>query len=215
MHGPVVSDGRGRAAVLERLKRGGPASAAELAGALHISDVAVRQHLHGLAEDGAVSYVDEAHGRGRPLRRWALTGDGHRRFADAHAELSVGLLDAARAALGEGAVQRLLDHRMRDTVARYRARIPDDAKLCRKVRILAELRSAEGYMAESRREGPGRYLLIENHCPIGDAAAHCAGLCGSEQTVFEAVLGPEVTVTRIEHRAQGGRRCAFQVAARG
>jgi len=216
--GPVAKssglDNRGRHAVLDQLKRSGPALAAELAERLHISDVAVRQHLHGLAEDGVVAYVDETHGRGRPARRWALTDAGHRRFADAHAELSVDLLEAARETLGEVAVQRLLDRRVLDTVVRYRTRIPADAKLCRKVRLLMELRTAEGYMADMQREARGQYLLVENHCPIGDAAARCAGLCGSEQAIFEAVLGDDVSVRREEHLASGARRCVYRITRR-
>ena len=38
-----------------------------------------------------------------------------------------------------------------------------------RVARLAELRTAEGYMVECRREGDG-FVLAENHCPICAAA---------------------------------------------
>ncbi len=60
-------------------------------------------------------------------------------------------------------------------------------------------------------EGHGRFLLIENHCPICAAARACQGLCRSELAIFRAVLGPDVSVERIEHIPTGARRCAYRV----
>ena len=58
-------------------------------------------------------------------------------------------------------------------------------------------------MAESRAEGDG-YVLIENHCPICVAATACQGFCRSELDTFREVLGPDVSVERIEHIVEWG-----------
>jgi predicted ArsR family transcriptional regulator len=58
-------------------------------------------------------------------------------------------------------------------------------------------------------------LLIENHCPICAAARACTNLCAGELRVFQQVLGPGVTVERIDHILAGARRCAYRVKARG
>jgi predicted ArsR family transcriptional regulator len=75
---------------------------------------------------------------------------------------------------------------------------------------LAEARTREGYMAESRPEGEG-YLLVENHCPICVAATACQGFCRAELDTFREVLGPDVAVERTEHIVNGDRRCAYRV----
>lgn len=204
-------DSRGRAAVLAVIKRHGPSPAGEVATALHISDIAVRQHLHALAAEGLVDFEEESRGRGRPTKVWRLTGVSNGQFADTHADLSIDLLEAARASLGDAAVQTLLDYRVRDTVARYAQSMPSDTSVCRRVKKLAELRSAEGYMAEVVREARGVFLLIENHCPISDAAARCSGLCGSELAIFELVMGAGIHVERCEHIGGGGQRCVYRM----
>lgn len=66
-------------------------------------------------------------------------------------------------------------------------------------------------MAEVRRERPGTFVLVENHCPICAAATACQGFCTSELDLFRSVLGPGVDVERTEHIVGGDRRCAYRV----
>ena len=87
---------------------------------------------------------------------------------------------------------------------------PSDS-LPARLKALAAQRSEEGYMAEVEKEGPGSYLLIENHCPVCSAAAACQGLCAMELEVFQEVLGPGVEVARTDHILAGARRCAYRV----
>ncbi|MEO1084710.1 MAG: MarR family transcriptional regulator, partial [Acidobacteriota bacterium] len=95
----------------------------------------------------------------------------------------------------------------------YRAALDPLPSLAEKVTRLAELRDAEGYMAESREEADGGFLLLENHCPICAAATTCQALCRSELEIFRAALGPGVTVERQEHILAGTRRCAYRIAS--
>lgn len=84
-----------------------------------------------------------------------------------------------------------------------------------KLEALAELRSAEGYMAEVRKEGQG-FTFIENHCPICAAAKACQAFCSSELNTFQRLLGDGCQIRRTEHITGGARRCAYTVeVARG
>jgi predicted ArsR family transcriptional regulator len=85
------------------------------------------------------------------------------------------------------------------------------AALGERMARLAEARTREGYMAESRADGEG-YVLVENHCPICVAAKTCQGFCRAELDTFRAVLGHDATVERTEHIIQGDRRCAYRVS---
>jgi predicted ArsR family transcriptional regulator len=80
-----------------------------------------------------------------------------------------------------------------------------------RVARLAEVRTREGYMAESWAEGDG-YLLVENHCPICVAPTVCQGFCRAELDTFRQVLGPDASVERTEHIVNGDRRCAYKIA---
>ncbi|MEA1650818.1 MarR family transcriptional regulator [Nitrospirillum sp. BR 11164] len=163
-----------------------------------------------LAEDGLVVSVGEgAAGRGRPRQLWHLTAAGHAQFPDGHAALTTALLSTLVAQLGAGALDAVIAGREAETLARYRAELADAPDLAARVRRLAAIRTAEGYMADSWMLDDGSWLLVENHCPICAAATACAGFCRSELETFRTVLGARVD--RAEHIPQGARRCAYRI----
>lgn len=82
-------------------------------------------------------------------------------------------------------------------------------ELRERIALLAKLRTWEGYMAEYEDLGDGRFLFIENNCPICAAAAVCQGFCRAELTVFKQVL--DAQVERVEHILDQARRCAYIV----
>ncbi len=202
-----------RQRVLDCLKRRGPLATAEVAASLDMTSVAARQHLSALADAGLVACATQPpQGRGRPAAMWDLTERSRQAFPDRHAELTVGLLEAMRQAVGPEGVHRIVEVRARDQAQQYAAALPGEStSLRRRVEALAAMRSAEGYMAEVREVGRGEYHLIEHHCPICDAAKTCLGLCDAELEVFRRCLGRGVRVERIEHMLSQGRRCTYRI----
>ena len=89
----------------------------------------------------------------------------------------------------------------------------DDRGVAVAVRLqrLAELRTAEGYLAEVVSDDDG-HVLVEHHCPVRDAAGACEGLCGAELELFRNVLGPGVSVERAQHLLSGDGRCAYRIS---
>jgi predicted ArsR family transcriptional regulator len=212
---PAPSAGTTRRAIVKRLKADGPLDSARLARKLNLTPMAVRQHLYALQKEKLVTAEERRGPMGRPAKYWQLTREADRLFPDAYAELSVALIGALGEAFGPAGVQRVLDSRCAAQRTTYRARIPSAAPLGDKLRALAKQRTAEGYMAEVRRDGDG-FLFIENHCPICAAASVCQGFCSTELDLFRDVLGPGVRVERGEHIVSGDRRCVYRVApARG
>lgn len=211
MRPPALSAAKER--ILLALKTKGPQPAPRLARNLGVTPMAIRQHLASLGEEGLVEYEDVRGRVGRPKRVWRLA-DSEKvdaRFPDSHAELTLGLLDAARAAFGEKGIDRLIRERGKRQLADYRRRIPVDAPLPRRLAALAAVRRDEGYMAEWSREKDGSYLFVESHCPICAAARACRGLCRGELELFRKLLGPEASVQRAEYLLEGGRRCVYRV----
>ena len=89
--------------------------------------------------------------------------------------------------------------------------MPKRGSLLRRLEALANIRTGEGYMAEVVEDSDGSLLLIENHCPICDAARVCTGLCAGELEVFQTVLGSRVQIERGEHILEGSRRCTYRI----
>lgn len=196
--------------ILGLIKRRGRQRAADLAAALAITPEAARQQLLRLAESGLVVGTLERGGLGRPAQLWALSAAGEARFPDAHAELTVRLIDAVRSELGEAALERLVVARERDSRAAYAREMQGAADLAERVARLAAIRTREGYLAEWWVIEDG-FMLVENHCPICAAATACRGFCRAELEVFQETLGPSVTVERTEHIPLGARRCAYRI----
>jgi len=199
--------------VLYLLKSKGPQTAAQLAKRLGVTAMAVRQHLYRFGRDGLVEFADQRRPVGRPVRVWRLTERAAARFPESHAELTLEMIAAVRAAFGEEGLDRLLAERTRLQLRAYRERIraASDGSLKSRVRVLAAIRREQGYMAVCVTRADGSLLLRENHCPICVAAKSCQGLCREELGLFRAVLGTRAQVERTDHIIAGASRCAYVI----
>jgi predicted ArsR family transcriptional regulator len=196
--------------ILFLLKTKGPQQASHLARRLEVTPMAVRQHLYAMQQQGQVEYADERRSVGRPARIWQLTRATQQHFPDSHGELTVGILKAASQVFGEKGVAKLIAERTRMQARAYGRRMAGKDDLGAKVAELAAIRSEEGYMAESEQQPDGTLLLIENHCPICDAASQCVDLCRGELKLFTRLLGG-CRIVREEHILSGQRRCLYRI----
>lgn len=198
--------------ILLLIKTRGPVSTATLAQALGMTAEAARQQVQKLTASGLIEgRQDGAAGVGRPRQVWALTEAGNGRFPDAHAQLTVQLIGSIRQLFGEAGLERLIGQREIESRAAYAA-LCTAKTLPRRLEQLAAVRTREGYMARTERDGRD-WLLIEDHCPICAAARSCQGFCRSELQLFQEVVGPGAKVTREEHLLAGARRCVYRIAA--
>ena len=207
-----------RQKILSLLKTSGPLSADRLSQELDLSAMAVRQHLYAMAREKLVSYEEEARkvdgrsAKGRPTKLWQLTAAADDFFPDGHGAFSVELIESLRKVFGEKGMERLLESRAKDQIAQYGRELKGASSLPKRLQVLAELRSREGYMAEVVSEGRNEFLLLEHHCPICSAAKNCTGICNRELEVFQKVLGKGVFVERESHILAGATRCAYRVS---
>ncbi len=202
-------------AILALLKARGIMSAVDLADKLNMTAIGMRQHLKRMSQAGMIkaASIEEVSqkGAGRPAASWELTAQSHNKFGDSHALLTKDLIDGARAVFGEEGVEQLVAYREDLTLKLYQEALSDSGSLKARVDKLVELREQEGYMAEAEEDGNGGFLFIENHCPICTAAMTCQGFCRAELTVFQTVLGTDVSVERVEYLLEGGRRCSYSI----
>lgn len=196
------------------LKTRGAQTTRLLADALEISVPGVQQQLNRLEVDGMVESRRNSGGVGRPALSWSLTESALAKFPDTHAELTVTLIESIRRSLGDAALEAVIAERETSSRERYRDGLAGIKTLKTRIKRLAELRTAEGYMAEVERLPDQSWVLAENHCPICAAARSCQGFCRHELDLFRELLAPEATVERVEYILTGGRRCAYRIRPR-
>jgi predicted ArsR family transcriptional regulator len=196
--------------IIQLLKTQGPQTAKVLASELSLTTMGVRQHMQALEDEGDVIFEDIKASRGRPTRVWSLTSKSNSHFGDRHEELSVQLIDSVITIFGDSGLDKLITHREETSLALYQKRLKEEVTLVAKLTALAELRSAEGYMATVTQEADF-YWLLENHCPICAAASQCLSFCRSELNLFQTLLNDTASVSREEHIIEGARRCAYKV----
>lgn len=192
------------------LKMRGPQPASVLAKELGMTSEGARLQLVKLQDEGLVQSAAAAKGVGRPTVLYELTAAGNARFPNTHAELTVQLLQGIAGVLGPEALDALIANREQWTTRRYAEALQGAPDLEERLTRLAQIRSAEGYMAEWQTTDAG-YLFVENHCPICAAAQTCQGFCRAELTTFSQVLGEQTQVERTSHILAGARRCAYLV----
>jgi len=197
--------------ILFHLKARGPQTAFDVGSRFGMTPTGARQHLCKLESDGLVEAEFRRQRRGRPKKYWHLTGRGHGRFPDRHADLTLELLAATKSIFGEKGLARLVRRRENDSLALYHKELSQRRSLAGKLAALADIRSREGYMASCSKQADGTFLLVEDHCPICAAAATCQALCRSELAIFRKVLGHGIVVERVDHVLAGARRCAYRV----
>lgn len=202
-----------RQSVAERLmtllKTRGEMQASDAGHLLGTTGEAARQQFVKLAKDGLAEAKAVSQGVGRPAQYWQLTAKGHAHFPDAHADLTVQLLQLIRTSLGESALDQLITSRESQTLDNYRQAMKGANSLEERLQRLTAIRTREGYMADWTLQKDGSYLFVENHCPICAAATTCQVFCRAERDVFRDVL--EANVERTEHILQGARRCAYVI----
>jgi len=207
---PLAGFGATKRALLETLKREGPLDLGTLSGRLAISKAAVHKHVAQLEARGLVERTTRRGAAGRPALLVRLSPQGGAAFPRAYASITCAALGFIERKLGRAAVEAALRERQREVAKEYAPQL-EGGSLGERVRGLAALRDAEGYMAESRKAGKG-FELVEHNCPILAVAEQYGEACEVERELFARVLQARVETT---HRVVAGQPlCRFVIAPR-
>jgi predicted ArsR family transcriptional regulator len=201
-----------RKQILDLTRTRGPFTTTQLASCLGVTTTAIRRHLLSLEQEGLLFKQNRRGNVGRPSQVWDLTRVGRRAFHDAHAEFCVRLIESVRQVWGADGLQAVLDAMAREDAGEVAAHLGLIPTREARVRALVALRREQGYMAEYGRDPEtGADLLIENHCPVEDAARSCGQVCDQELSMLSQVMGDDVSVVRMEHLLDGDRRCVYGI----
>lgn len=213
-----MNEGGTRQALLELLKRKGELDVAAMAEALGISNVAVRQHLSLLEQAGQVTARQVRRPVGRPARLFRLTEEAEAEFPQSSDTVALDLLARLEKLMGAEALEQLFEARMKDLLKAYGERLKGAVTLPEKLKVLAQIRDEEGYLAAAAEapeaEAQGGIKLVEHHCPIFAIAKQHPSVCRYEKELFRRVLGVK-DLKRTEHIRMGGKACVYQVPPEG
>jgi len=197
-----------RSEILSLIKRHGPMTVQELSRGIAITPMGVRQHLAILERDGLLRSDGIRRGQGRPSRMYSITPQGDAVFPRTYEQVATSLLDDVRAIDGDAKVDALFEHRRARQLEQYRA-VMAGKDLPERVAALAELRDAEGYLAEHEQQDKNTFVLVEHNCPIRSVASAYAQACACELALFSDALGAEVG--RTDHILAGAPCCRFVI----
>ena len=194
---------RGR--VLASLRRG-PATVEELAGALGLTDNAIRAHLTALDRDGLVRQagVRRGPGAGKPAAVYELAADAEVRFSRAYAPVLTALLEELSGRLAPAELEAV----MLEVGSRLAADVPRRAgSIESRVRDAAALLNELGGDASVEPAAAG-LLIRGNGCPLAAAVARQPGTCRAVQGLLSEIIGVPVVLCC----DQGSKpRCCFTV----
>lgn len=203
--------GEQRASIVERLRRDGEASVAELASHLAVSEVATRRHLAVLEDEGLVAAHTVRQGRGRPPARYALTEAAGQLFPQRYDRFAAEVLDFLSDAHGRDGVRAFLRWRLEREADGLRNAVTAE-DLHDRLQQLAAALSEAGFEASVAPNGDG-FALTQEHCAIYDVAKDHPEVCAYEAATFSKVLGRDVTLSRRHTLAAGSSACVCTVAA--
>src|SRR3954462_15302390 len=114
--------------LLDLIRRRGPLTVAEMAGALGVTPTAIRNRLTRLVGSGMVERRVEHGGRGRPKHLYEASVEAHKRLGQNYADLAVVLWDEMMRTVEDRKLRRILFGRITERLADlYRSQVTGEA----------------------------------------------------------------------------------------
>jgi predicted ArsR family transcriptional regulator len=196
-----------RLQIVNHLKRSVGLSVNELADALKMSYMGIKQHCVELEKEGYLDTWRRPVGVGRPEKVYRLTRRAHDLFPSAANEGTIRILEASRQLFGASAPDKLLFVFFKEIGDSYAGRLGGD-DWQKRAQWLARLRDGAGYMADySDRDG---IRIIEHHSPILDVLRAFPVSERFETEMIARIVGHPVT--REERSRSGLYRCEWMFA---
>jgi predicted ArsR family transcriptional regulator len=203
----IIETTRGR--VLNLLRRG-EMTTDELAGALGLTDNAVRAHLATLERDGLVqSRGERREGRiGKPATVYTVSPEVDVLFSKAY----IPLLTALLSGLGDRLTSKELGELLKDVGGRLAAGVAQPSgELSQRVAAASKFLNDLGGLSSVEEADQGqRYVIRSRGCPLGLAVSERPEVCDAIVTLLAKLTGAEV---RSRCQRSGRPSCCFEVQA--
>lgn len=191
--------------ILEILKRKGQSSVDDLATALQLTPMGIRQHLMILQRDGFVEANEVRRKTGRPHYVFRLTDNADELFPRSYDTLLDMLISEIKADLGPVVLDRLLSDIATKVVAVAKQRVAGkdfESRIIETAKILEE----HGSLSEWGKTN-GEYFIKEFNCPYHSVAHKHPELCSVSSSIIGNLVGSGVD--RTECLLNGATSCTY------
>ncbi len=197
-------------AIIDRLKRSSGMPVGDLAEALDMSYMGIKQHCVELEKKGLLDTFRRPQATGRPEKIYRLTALAGSLYPDGGHELSLELLHSLQDSYGASAPEKLLFAYFSRKTTAYMKKVKGTS-IAERAASLVKLRDQEGHCAELKYDLAGGLQIIEFHCPLKEIAAAFPSVRRMEEQMFSRIL--HSTVELKEERVSGLTRFAFSIPA--
>lgn len=200
-----------RSAIIDLLKINGAMSVEQLASEMDVTKVNIRRHLGLLESDGLIAHAIEHHGpqnRGRPRYLYSLTEKACCLFPQIYDEFAREVLVQIERTFGDDGLRKVLAARADELIGQLKIEF-EGLSFDERVRRLAKVMTAKGYLAEARRMKDGSYRLRQRNCPTERVAVSHPHICEEELRVYRETLGCEIL--RECHIVAGSQLCEYKI----
>jgi predicted ArsR family transcriptional regulator len=207
---------RTKSQILTLLKRSGGSTVEELASALELARMTVRQHLATLERDNLVMAREVRRPTGRPHFVYSLTDEGEETFPRCYDRLAdmiideVALLDSSEIrGLSPAEKKALLFRKLaRRIVSQYAERL-EGKSLEERVSAAVDILQMESGFAEWHKLAEG-FEIVGYNCPYRRVAESQDEVCVWHLELFSQLLGGHVRAAEVQ--SHGADCCRFIVA---
>jgi predicted ArsR family transcriptional regulator len=173
--------------ILLHVKRSGGMSVNELAGALKMSYMGVKQHCDDLKKRGYVDTWRRPKQTGRPEKIYRPTEKLDVVLPSWGGELCMGLLTLVSQAYGETVPERLLYSFLQQKVEHWNARMKGTGHKERALE-LAKLRGSDGWICQCLDDAHG-LRIVDHHSPLSEVARMFPAVLDLEVRVLSRIFG--------------------------
>ena len=194
------------------LKRSSGMSVNEMAAALRMSYMGVKQHCVHLEKKGYLdTFLRPKKAGGRPEKMYRLTGKMDALFPNVACDLVVDMLNAAESAGGPEMALTLLQHHYQKKALRYISLVKGRT-LLERAQAFTKIRQSEDCVSTCEFAPQEGLRLVEYHSPIGQLSRMYPKAAELETQMIAQVLNCDVE--RAEQRVDRVTRYEFRLKAK-
>jgi len=202
-------------AIIGELKRAGGLAIPELAKALDMSYMGVKQHCVNLEKLGYLKIWRVPRDQvGRPQKLYQLTSKCDDLFPDGGAALVIDLLEGVRVSFGEVAPEKLLFRYFENKRDEWIRAVRPGKSLVEKATRFADARMRSGHFCNCSYSTEEGFIIEEYHHPLHLIFKEYASLLNLETRMIEQTLGTKV-VRSVKKGSQVVRCTVYHISTLG
>jgi len=178
-------------AIILLLKKSQGMAVGDIAKALEMSYMGVKQHCISLEKLGYLDTWRQPQKAGRPLKLYRLTKKTAPLFPDIGSELGTGILETLKESYGSNAPEKALLSFFNQKAEAYQKSVKGKSVL-EKADKLAKIREKEGYLSECVYEASKGLRIIEYHSLISELEQKYPSTARMEEQMFSKILNAPV-----------------------